>query len=293
MANVKRIKGSWLEWTSDRIFRIIVTTLKLLPYRQRVAAMDRITRILLGTFSDFLKRSERHLKMVFPDMPEAERRQLARRALGNAGRAIIELYSVKDMNRAVLNSEISGPGLDLALQAAAEGRPVIFLTGHFGNNDAPRHALVAKGLQVGGLYRAMSNPYFNSHYVRTITSVSGPAFEQGPSGTRHLLRHLKQGGMVMMLFDVWVKEGEPIDFMGFPADTSLAAASFAQRTNALVIPFFGIRNPDGVSFDIRIEAPLEQADPLTMMREATARLEAQIRAHPEQYFWVHRRWKPL
>lgn len=293
MAAAEQLSGSWQDWATDKAFRATIAVLRQLPYRQRGAAMDFVTRNLLGSVPKFQKRAETHLGMVFPQMEANERRRLARRALGNTGRTLIELYSGSQLTRVAAASALSGPGLDIALEAQAAKRPVLFVTGHFGNHEAPRHALVAKGLEIGGLYRPMSNPFFNSHYARTMTDLSGPVFEQGAAGTRGFLRHLKAGGMATLLFDVWTQGGEPIDFMGFPADTSLAAAQLATRTGALVIPYFGIRKPDGTSFDIRIEAPLTEAAPAQMMREATARLERHIHAHPEQYFWVHRRWKPL
>ena len=59
----------------------------------------------------------------------------------------------------------------------------------------------------------------------------------------------------------------------------------------LLVPYFGIRQPDGLSFDVVVESPIPHSDPLTMMTDATKRLEARIADHPEQWFWVHRRWK--
>ena len=190
------------------------------------------------------------------------------------------------------SAEVSGEGL-LAVEAAKDsGQPVLFVTGHFGNFEAPRAALVARGYRIGGLYRPMSNPYFNAHYAANMHALSDPVFEQGRRGTMGLVKHIRQGGMGVLLFDVYDSAGVTIDFMGQPAPTLTSAADIALKTGALLVPFFGIRKPDGVSFDIIFEKPVEHGDPVAMMTDVTSRLEARITANPDQWFWIHRRWKP-
>ena len=78
--------------------------------------------------------------------------------------------------------------------------------------------------------------------------------------------------------------------MGRPAQTATSIADIALKIDALVVPYFGIRQPDGLSFEIAVEAPIPHSTPDEMMREVTARLEARILANPHLWFWVHRRW---
>jgi len=73
--------------------------------------------------------------------------------------------------------------------------------------------------------------------------------------------------------------------------TSTSAADLALKYGAALIPYFGIRQPDGTSFAINLQEPVPHSDPVTMTRILTDRLERQIAAHPGQWFWVHRRWK--
>ena len=80
--------------------------------------------------------------------------------------------------------------------------------------------------------------------------------------------------------------------MGQPAPTATSAAEFALRFNALLIPYFGVRAKDGFNFHITLGAPITHSEPLQMTTDITALLEDQIAAHPEQWFWVHNRWKP-
>jgi KDO2-lipid IV(A) lauroyltransferase len=66
----------------------------------------------------------------------------------------------------------------------------------------------------------------------------------------------------------------------------------ALRLNADLIPFYGLRKPDGLGFETILEAPIAHSDPITMTQELNDNLSERIRATPEQWFWVHRRWRP-
>ncbi len=287
-----RPKGSFGDWISDRILRGMIWTALRFPLRTRLWIMGRFTSRIVAPIAGYRKRAMNNLAYVYPDMPEAERRRIADAVTDNFGRTFIEFYDLLGLKDRMSRVEIEGDGLPHIEQAHAEGRPVLFLTGHFGNYEAARVGLVSRGYEIGGLYRRMSNPYFNEHYAANMLVVSGPPFEQGRRGTIGLIRHLEKGGMAMIAYDVYDSKGVDIDFLGKPAPTLTSAADMALRTNALLVPLFGIRQDDGVSFRLFFEAPIEHGDPVDMMREVTKRLEARVADHPEQWFWVHRRWKP-
>ena len=99
-----------------------------------------------------------------------------------------------------------------------------------------------------------------------------------------------QQQMGTLFFDVASRE-EVIPFLGHPARTSLSSAKIALRIDALVVPYFAIRQPDGLTFKVEIEEPIAHTNPRDMLIEMNARLEAQIARNPAQWFWVHRRWK--
>ena len=80
-------------------------------------------------------------------------------------------------------------------------------------------------------------------------------------------------------------------FFGKPAATSLVTAELALRFNAPLLPVYGMRKKDGISFEIVTQEPIPHSDPETMTREITERLEALVRDHMDQWFWIHRRWK--
>lgn len=284
-------QGTWGQWLTNLFVRGLIGAALVLPYNVRLRFLGWAVERIVAPLAGYRQRAEDQLALVYPEMPADERRAIARRVCNNFGRTLIENYSHPAFGNRVAQMPVSGPGLAAVAQAKAEGRPVIFVTGHFGNFEAPRHALHALGYTIGGLYRPMSNAYFNAHYASTMEGISGPVFPQGRRGTMGFVRMLRDGGMGVLLFDVRSSAFDDIDFLGHPAPTATSAADIALRVNALVVPIFGTRRADGVTFDIVIEAPIAHSDPVTMMRDMTARLEAHIAAHKDQWFWVHKRWR--
>lgn len=262
-----------------------------LPYAWRVRFVGWLMRRVIGPLAGYRQRALENLALVWPDRPLSEREAIAEAALDNAGRTLIENYSTRAFTARAAGIEPEGPGYAALIAARNDKRPVILVSGHFGNYEAARAALVARGFQIGGLYRNLSNRYFNAHYVKTMEAFGGPVFPQGRTGTAGFVRHLKEGGQLVLLFDQDVASGVALPFLGHPARTALSAASLALRLKAELIPFYATRQPDGLGFQVTLDAPVPHSDPETMMRTVTRSLEARVLAHPGQWFWIHRRWK--
>lgn len=292
MASKHKTRGGRADWIADRVLRGLIALALALPHRARLRLMGWAVRRVIGPAAGYRRRALDNLAYARPDYSPRKRRRIADAVLDNAGRTMIENYDVKGLLARMKSAPISGDGLPDIEAARAQGRPILFVTGHYGNFEAPRAALVARGWRIGGLYRPMSNPFFNAHYAANMHALSDPVFEQGRRGTMGLLRHIKDGGMGVLLFDVYSSDGVTMDFLGKPAPTLTSAADIALRTGALFVPFFGIRRADGIGFEAVFESPIPHGDPAEMMREATRRLEARIEDDPGQWFWIHRRWKP-
>ncbi|MFN0115943.1 MAG: lysophospholipid acyltransferase family protein [Paracoccaceae bacterium] len=280
------------DWCVNAAARGLIGLALLLPYRLRVSLGGRAMRWLVAPLAGYRRQALANLAATLPELAETDRRRIADAVCDNAGRTLIENYSTAELLARMAGVEPAGPGMTALVAARAAGRPVILATGHFGNYEAGRAALVARGYAVGGLFRPMRNRYFNAHYVRTMQAFGGPVFGQGPQGTAGFVRHLRSGGQLVLLFDQHVNRGEPFDFLGRPALTAMSAAELALRYDALLIPFYATRAADGFGFAIDLEAPVPHSDARIMTEALTKSLEARIRAHPGQWFWIHRRWKP-
>jgi KDO2-lipid IV(A) lauroyltransferase len=275
----------------DLALAAVLRAVLCLPYARRVAAMGWVARHLLGPVAGVPRRIRANLAHVWPDMPAPQVARLMRAVPDNIGRTMAELFSGRDFVERVAGLPLSGPGVAALEQARAARRPVILMTAHLGNYDALRAALLARGFPVGGLYMPMENPAFNRRYVAAISAIGTPLFPRGREGLAGMIRFLRQGGMLGMVADHYMAHGEVLTFMGRPARTALSGAEMALKYDALLVPAYGLRRADGLSFDLIIESPIPHSDPVTMTQAVNDSAEAMVRAHPEQWLWSHRRWK--
>ena len=292
MAQIEKQSRGLGNWLVDRLLRGVIGALLLLPHRARVPLMGWLARAVIGPLTGYTARARANLAYIWPDMAMPRRRAIARKVLDNAGRTLIENYATADQQARALTWDVHGPGLQAARAALAENRPILFVSGHFGNYQAARVAMNVRGFALGGLYRPMNNAWFNDHYVRTVEAAGGPAFSRGRRGLAGFMRHVRAGGHGALLIDQYYGDGAIVDFLGKPAPTALSVGEIALKFNALVIPIYARRLPDGLDFDVLLEAPVAHSDAITMTRDLMNSLSAQIRERPEQWFWVHRRWKP-
>lgn len=265
----------------------------LVPYERRVPlggwAMRRVISPLLG----YPDRIRNNLSMVYPQMSASDQSLMVQRVTDHIGRTVTEIFSPDDLLATAKNTPVSGAGATAVIEAQAVGQPVIFVSGHLGNYDVWRAALTQRGMALGALYRKMNNTRFNNYYVSKIESVSQPMFPRGRQGLAEMIKFLRQGNAVALLIDQHVKEGAPLEFFGETAHTAVSAAEMALKYKALLVPIYAIRQPDGLNFEIIIEDPVPHGDPLEMTQKLNDSLEAQVRVHTSQWFWVHRRWKKV
>ncbi|RVT84163.1 lauroyl acyltransferase [Rhodobacteraceae bacterium CCMM004] len=262
------------------------------PYRWRVPMMGWVVSRVVAPLAGWRKRIRANLAHVLPDLPQAEVRRLERAVPDNVGRMLIEVYSGTEFKSRVADTPLNGPGLPAFRTARAEGRPVLLVTAHFGNYDVLRTALFASGYPLGALYREMRNPHFNAHYVGMLKSIGEPVFPATRQGITALVRYLADGGTIGILTDVFSDKGLPVTFFGKTAPAAASTADWALKYDALVIPIYGVRQPDGLSFETYLDTPVPLTDPQTIMQGLNDSLERMVRRHMDQWFWIHRRWKP-
>lgn len=284
----------WRDRVGNAAFLALMKLAQALPYERRIPAMGWFFAHILGPVAGWRRRIRRNLRLARPDLSLSEIRRLERAVPANAGRAMAETYSGAEFSARLCGSEVlTGPGLPALQDAAKTGRAVVIASAHFGNYDAIRAAMYARGWPIGGLFRPMNNAAFNEHYTAAIRSISEPLFPRGRAGLTAMLRFLKGGGWLAIGFDQYDGKGSELRFFGLPTKTVLTPAELAIRYDALLIPVLGIRQPDGLNFRVEIGAPIIRSEPENMMQKLNDDLEQQVREHMEQWFWVHRRWKQL
>ncbi len=278
-------------WLQDRALRGLIWILLCLPYALRVPLCGWVMSRVIAPVAGYRSRVRENLALVLPELGPDEVARIVRAVPDNVGRTVIEIYSGAEFIARAASQPLTGGGVAALDEAHRTGRPVILVTGHFGNYDASRAALIARGYRVGALYMPMANRYFNEHYVRAISGIGTPLFPRGRAGLTGMVRHLRSGGMVGMLVDQYMRHGEALTFFGRPALTALSAAELALKYDALLVPTYAVRKDDGLSFDIIVEPPIPHGSPEAMTQGLNDSLEALVRQHVDQWFWIHRRWK--
>ncbi|MEI4487231.1 lysophospholipid acyltransferase family protein [Frigidibacter sp. MR17.14] len=283
--------ASLADRVSDAALRALLGVGRMLPYGWRVPLTGWLTARVVAPLAGWRARIRDNLAHAWPDIDRAELDRLLTAVPDNIGRTVAELYSGREFVDRVRPIPLEGAGAEVLEAARAANRPVVLVTGHFGNYDVARAALIAKGFRVGGLYKPMKNRLFGAHYLRAITSLGEPLFPRGAKGLAGMVKFLRSGGMLGIVVDQHMMHGLPLRFFGQTAMTATSAADLALKYDALLVPIYGIRQKDGLSFRIQVEAPIPASTPAEMTQALNDSLETVVRQHPEQWFWVHRRWK--
>jgi KDO2-lipid IV(A) lauroyltransferase len=239
-----------------------------------------------------------NLTLVYGDsLSPAARATLARRCFEHLGTTAVECCRLFFGPADRLLGRVRGQGMEHIGEALARGRGIFFLTGHFGNWEllAATHGLAGFGLSV--VVRPLDNPYLDALIARA-RQRSGLRAISKRDAVLGVRAALARGECIGILLDQDAgRDGVFVPFLGHPASTSRALAVLAIKTRAPVLPAFIHRLPDGGhELVLDPEIPLAITGDLDHDIEVntarfTAAIERHVRAHPEQWFWVHRRWK--
>jgi len=224
-------------------------------------------------------------------MPPAERMDLCRRIGRNMGQTLFEIYHCAEFQTLEDRFTTSGPGLAALEEARAQGKGAIIVSGHFGQWEAIRAVLKARGMETGAVYRPQSNRHYQRRLLAGIEAGGKPILPTGRHGTKALVSHLRSGGFIAILLDEKSRDGIWMPFLGHEALTSVAAARLALKYDLPMVPAFGTRVGKTSHFTVEFEAPIAHSDSLTMTQEFNDGLSARIIENPDQWYWMLRRWQ--
>ncbi len=239
----------------------------------------------------------RNLRLAFPDETETWRADLARATWNQFGRSLGEFPHLHEVSFAEGEARTQVIGRDIFTMARESETGAVFFSGHISNFELMPIGIVRHGVKCAMTYRAMNNPLV-AKLVLGQRAVNGTPdqFPKGRQAGIGMLRTLKRGDAVAIMIDQKYNEGVALPFFGYEAMTTDAPARLALQYGAPLIPL-SIRRVDQTRFILHAHEPI----PLdkTVSRDEAVRaaslkmnafLENTIRAAPEQWFWVHRRW---
>jgi Kdo2-lipid IVA lauroyltransferase/acyltransferase len=241
----------------------------------------------------------RNLALAFPGKVRHERARILRGEFTSLGRQLAEVcqfprYTLDNVAKVVVYD-----GFENYERAFARGKGVLFLTAHFGGWELSAFTHSMHGHRMHVVMRPMDNVYLD-RIIRGYRTMHGNQMVDKDDFVRGLLGAMKKGEVVGILMDTNMTppQGIFVDFFGIPACTASGLARIALRTDAAVVPTFTIWDKELGKYRLRFDPAVKlirtadnEADIVSNTQLFTRIIEDYVRRHPEQWLWVHRRWK--
>ncbi len=287
-----------LEKIAYRVIKILFNLIGLIPRKLAFRLGNLMGQILFLADRKHRKIALNNLTYAFGhEKNPSEIKILARRVFKNLGQIIFEIGWSLRLEAKDFQKYFSIQGLSNYTSAYEKGRGVLLLTAHFGNWELLPVVVAMVGYPVSVLYRLLDFSPLDMFFVMTRGRFGAELIPAARS-MKKILRSLKHGKAVGMLMDQnfdWY-EGVFVDFFGHRACTNKGMALLARRTDAPVVPVFLVREKSGFMADFGSEIPLIKTEDIRKDLEANTQqynriIEDFVRRYPDQWFWVHQRWK--
>ncbi|MBI4481651.1 MAG: lysophospholipid acyltransferase family protein [Acidobacteria bacterium] len=284
------------------VIAVLLRALGLLPRNAALRVAESAAALYFRLDGRHRRIADTNLNIAFPDLSPEQRRRIAVKSYRTLGRLVVEVSRFPRLHPGNIASLVSYDpqyGEENLKRALAAGRGVMYLTAHFGCWELLAYALSLYGYPL--LF--VNNPLRNRRLEELLTRYRTGCGNRGVTkqrSARSILTRLHSGGAVSMMVDqnVSPSEGVFVHFFGKRATMSSSVAILARRTGAAVIPVFLVREGNRDHYRIRLHAALElvetedrSRDVLINTQRFATEMESVIRQYPEQWLWVHRRWR--
>jgi len=278
--------------------RVILGFFSRLPLALAISVGRSIGRVAM-VVPKLRRTGKRNLELAFPDLDENERVRLLRGCFESLGRLLGIFSHFRDRSTERLKQTIACEGMENIRDALSQNRGVIAFTGHVGAWELSSYGPSLYDFHFGFLVRRIDNAKIEG-LVDKFRAARGNWTIDKRMAAREMLRMLKKGEMLGILVDLNALDREAmfVDFFGVKAATTFVVAKLALRTGAPVIPIFSPWDKSQKKFTVTIGEPLkfdrtgdEEVDTLRATQLLTNVVEDWIRRYPDQWLWIHRRWK--
>lgn len=277
--------------------RAVIGLVRILPSWLLLLAGSTVGMLFYLLDSNHRRVATENVAAALPQRSASERRAIVRGAFRHFGRLLFELLKWSTLSPERMLARVEFEGEERVRAAAAHGKGILFVTGHFGfwELQAMVHALRLPPMAV--MARALDNPGLNT-MLEDMRTRTGNAVIYRQGGIRKVLKRLQAGGAVGVLIDQHIlgSDAVRVKFFDRPAATTSAVAALALRTGAVVVPLFALPLGGG-RYRMVYEPPVvppgsEVADPIQdFTQRCTDVLEMYVRRRPDLWLWMHRRWR--
>ena len=272
----------------------VIWLIAQLPYAALLWLGRRLGGLVMRVPSARRHIAETNIALCFPELDAEAQRQLVDDNLRDIGLMLVEFaLGWMGSEKKIASIPIVIEGLEHLEQARARGQGVLLVGGHFSHLELCAR-LVSQRIRISGMYRKMDSAVFEWAVLRARLDYATTMFDK--DDLRGTVKYLRSGGTLWYApdQDMRSKDSVFVPFFGVPAATITATHHLARLSGAAVIPFFHRRLPDGAGYALRLGAPLENvpsADALADTAQVNSCIEQMVRESPEQYLWVHKRFK--
>ena len=283
---------------SQRLADMLLTCFQGIPLSLRRALFTGLFRLFFHLVPRQRLIAVYNLRRAFPEKSDDEILRIARGVYRNMGIMAAEFFDVPRLTKENIGELVEPEGLEHCLKALEKGRGVLFFTAHFSNWELSAAAAALLIKPVVAIYRTLDNALLD-HLVLRVRSATGNTLIPKEHSMRTMIRSLKRNEIVGILIDqnvAW-NEGVFVDFFGRPACTTNGLALLALHTGAPVLPGYIVRLPDRryrlvIGPEVEMTRTGDRAeDVLANTQRFTKVIEETVRRYPDQWFWVHQRWK--
>ncbi len=275
--------------------RLALALFEALPI-DRASALGGWLGRTLGPRLGRTRVAERNLRHAFPDRSPAEIATIVRAMWDNLGRVAAEFPHLGEIDVYAPDGRVELVGAENVDRLREDGDGGIFFSAHLGNWEIGSLAATQNGVPLTHVYRAANNPFIERVLRRYRAPIGGVHHPKGPGAAKQLVAALRRGEHLGMLVDQKLSDGIPVPFFGRDAMTTSAAAQLALKFGCPLVPA-RVERLEGARFRLTLYPPMElpssgdrRADVVETMRRVNALFEGWIRARPEQWLWIHRRW---
>lgn len=280
----------WPAWLGVAVIWLIAR----LPQRALSWLGRRLGALVLWIPSERQRIAAANIALCFPELDAAGCAALVNANLRDIGMMLVEFalgWMGGDQRMANIPTHIEG--LQHLEAARAQGKGVLLVGGHFSHLELCAR-LVSQRIRIAGMYRRMDSAVFEWVVLRARLHYAAAMFDK--DDIRGTVKYLRSGGTLWYAPDQDMRSKDTVfvPFFGVPAATITATHHLARMSGAVVIPFFHRRLPDGQGYALRLGAPLKSfpgTDVLSDTARVNACIEQMVREAPEQYLWVHKRFK--
>ena len=249
---------------------------------------------IFGPFFRSKKIIDNNILKAFPAIDSENLKKISMNMWGNYGRILSEYVFLKNFRESKFEDRLEIVGQNILDEIKKEGKPVIFISGHFNNFELMAMHIEKSGVDLAVIYRPLNNKFLNSIMEKIRKKyICKNQIKKGMRGTKQLLSFFKNNHSIALMIDQRVSQGIKSNFFKQEAYTTTIPAQFVKKFNCKIVPIY-VERINKINFKLTISKPLKYSDESTIediTLDLNHVIEKMILKNPDQWIWSHNRWK--